>query len=74
SYAAKGIPIIFFFTGLHPDYHQVTDSPDKIHFQKMSHIVRLVYDIGRRLADMEHAPARDVKGARTGRGSSGKLR
>jgi len=73
SYAAKGIPIIFFFTGLHPDYHQVTDSVEKIDFQKMSRITRLVYDMGRRLADLDHAPARDLKGARTGRGSSGKL-
>ena len=73
SYAAKGIPIIFFFTGLHPDYHQVTDSVEKIHFQKMSHIARLVYDIGRRVADMDHPPYRDLKGARTGRGSIGKL-
>jgi hypothetical protein len=73
SYAAKGIPIIFFFTGLHPDYHQVTDSVEKIHFPKMSRIVRLVYDIGRHLADLDHAPARDLKGARAGRGSSGRL-
>ena len=45
SYAAKGIPIIFFFTGLHPDYHQVTDSVEKIHFEKMSHITQLVYEL-----------------------------
>jgi Peptidase family M28 len=73
SYAAKGIPIIFFFTGLHPDYHQVTDSVEKIHFEKLSRITRLVYELGRRLADMDHAPVRDFKGPRTGRGFSGKL-
>jgi hypothetical protein len=73
SYAAKGIPIIFFFTGLHPDYHQVSDSVDKIHFQKMSNIVRLVYEIGGRVANLDHAPVRDFKGARTGVGSKGKL-
>jgi len=73
SYAAKGIPIIFFFTGLHPDYHQVTDSVEKIHFQKMSRITRLVYEIGRRLADSDRAPVRDMKGPRAGVGSSGKL-
>ena len=73
SYAAKGIPIIFFFTGLHPDYHRVTDSVDKIHFEKMSHITRLVYELGRRLANLDHAPVRDFKGPRTGRGFSGKL-
>jgi hypothetical protein len=73
SYAAKGIPIIFFFTGLHPDYHQPTDSVEKIRFEKMSRITRLVYEIGRRLADAERAPVRDLKGARAGTGSSGKL-
>jgi Zn-dependent M28 family amino/carboxypeptidase len=73
SYAAKGIPIIFFFTGLHPDYHRVTDSVEKIHFEKMSRITRLVYELGRRLANLDHAPARDFKGPRTGRGFSGKL-
>jgi hypothetical protein len=73
SYADKGIPIIFFFTGLHPDYHQPSDSVEKIHFEKMSRITRLVYEIGRRLGDLDHAPVRDLKGARTGRGSAGKL-
>jgi hypothetical protein len=73
SYAAKGIPIIFFFTGLHPDYHQVTDSVDKIHFDKLSHITHLVYELGLRLANLDHAPVRDFKGPRTGRGFTGKL-
>ena len=73
SYAAKGIPIIFFFTGLHPDYHQVTDSVEKIHFDKLSHITHLVYELGLRLANLDHAPARDFKGPRTGRGWQGKI-
>ncbi|HET9217511.1 MAG TPA: M28 family peptidase [Terriglobia bacterium] len=73
SYAAKGIPVIFFFTGLHPDYHRVTDSVDKIHFDKMSRITRLIYELGLRLANLDHAPVRDFKGARTGRGFAGKL-
>jgi hypothetical protein len=73
SYAAKGIPVIFFFTGLHPDYHQPTDSIEKIRFEKMSRIARLVYELGRRLADADRAPVRDLKGARAGTGSSGKL-
>src|SRR5881396_2853360 len=30
NFAKKGVPILFFTTGLHPDYHQVTDSPEKI--------------------------------------------
>jgi hypothetical protein len=73
SYAAKGIPVIFFFTGLHPDYHQVSDHADRILYDKVSQIARLVYETGRRLADSDRAPARDFRGPRMGRGSSGRL-
>ena len=38
SYAAKGIPVIFFTTGLHPDYHMNTDEVSKIEFDKMARI------------------------------------
>jgi len=73
SYASKGIPIIFFFSGLHPDYHQVTDTVDKIDFDKIARIGQLVYEIGRRIANQDRAPLRDFKGPRVGRGGSGKL-
>ena len=43
NYARKGIPIIFFFDGVHEDYHQLGDSPDKIDYQKMEKITRTVY-------------------------------
>jgi len=43
NYARKGIPIIFFFDGVHQDYHQPGDSPDKIDYQKMEKITRTVY-------------------------------
>ncbi len=74
SYAAKGIPVIFFFTGLHPDYHRVTDTEDKIEYAKMIRIGQLVFETGRRLADTERAPVRDFKGPRMGIGASGKIR
>jgi hypothetical protein len=73
SYAAKGIPIIFFFTGLHPDYHRVTDTVDKIRFEKMSRITRLIYELGEQLANQPNAPRRDLKGPRMGRGAKGKV-
>ncbi len=73
SYAAKGIPVIFFTTFLHPDYHRVTDSVEKINFEKMARISQLVYETGRRVANLPHAPARDFKGPRLGKGGSGKL-
>ena len=46
SYASKGIPIIFYTTGLHKDYHYVTDEVSKIEFPKMAHIAQLVYATG----------------------------
>ncbi len=73
SYAATGIPIIFFTTGLHPDYHANTDSVDKIHFEKMARIGRLVYETGWKVAELDHAPVRDNKGPRAGKGLQGCL-
>ena len=35
NYARKGIPIIFYFDGVHEDYHQPSDSPDKIDYEKI---------------------------------------
>jgi Zn-dependent M28 family amino/carboxypeptidase len=55
NFARKGIPILFFFNGVHPDYHQVTDSPDKINSEKESRILKLLYYLGREIGD---APAR----------------
>jgi Zn-dependent M28 family amino/carboxypeptidase len=43
NYAKKGIPIIFFFDGVHEDYHRAGDSPDKIDYPKMEKITRTVY-------------------------------
>lgn len=64
SYAAKGIPIIFFTTGLHRDYHAVTDEVNKIDFDKMAHIAQLIYETGWRVANLDHLPVRDNRGPR----------
>ncbi|HUK91591.1 MAG TPA: M28 family peptidase, partial [Blastocatellia bacterium] len=73
SYAAKGIPIVFLTTGLHPDYHANTDSAEKINYAKMATVGQLVYEVGARVANLDHPPMRDNKGPRVGKGSSGKL-
>jgi hypothetical protein len=73
SYAAKGIPIIFYTTGLHRDYHFLTDEVDKIEFPKMATITQLVYTTGMRVANLDHAPVRDNKGPRMGKGATGKI-
>jgi Peptidase family M28 len=64
SYASKGIPIIFYTTGLHKDYHQPSDSVEKIEFEKMARVAELVRATGERVANLDHAPARDNKGPR----------
>jgi hypothetical protein len=73
SYAAKGIPIIFYTTGLHRDYHYVTDEVSKIEFPKLAHITQLVYATGLKVANLDHFPARDNKGPRKGKGTAGKI-
>ncbi len=73
SYAAKGVPIIFFTTGLHRDYHYVTDEVSKIDFAKLARVTGLVYATGLRVANLDHAPVRDNKGPRKGRGGHGRI-
>ena len=73
SYASKGVPIIFYFTGLHPDYHRPSDTVDKILFDKIERIAQLAYETGRRVASSEKAPVKDNKGPRAGKGFTGKL-
>jgi hypothetical protein len=46
NFARKGVPILFFFNGVHEDYHEVTDSPDKINSEKESRILKLLYFLG----------------------------
>jgi hypothetical protein len=56
NFARKGVPILFFFNGVHPDYHEVTDSPDKIDSEKESRILRLVYYLGHAIGDARERP------------------
>jgi hypothetical protein len=67
SYAAHDIPVIFFTTGLHRDYHANTDEVSRIVFDKMQRVTELVYETGAQLANLDHAPLRDHLGPRTGR-------
>jgi Zn-dependent M28 family amino/carboxypeptidase len=59
NFARLGIPIAFFFTGLHRDYHQTTDTPDKIHYEKLLRISQWVYDIGFELGTQKGRPEID---------------
>ncbi len=41
SFAARGIAVLFFSSGLHADYHMVSDAPEKIDSRKLAHVARL---------------------------------
>jgi len=59
EYARYGIPIAFFFTSVHRDYHQVTDEPQYIDYNHYSRIVNLIRDIADRVANLDHRPVVD---------------
>lgn len=55
NFARRGIPALFFFNGVHADYHQPSDSPDKIDAEKESRVVRLIFHV---TAAVANAPSR----------------
>ncbi len=59
SYAQKGIPIIFYFDGVHEDYHRVTDSAEKIDYQKMEKVTRTIFLTAWELANASTRPRID---------------
>ena len=54
-----GVPGVWFHTGLHPDYHTANDRPEKIRYDKMEQIVRLVHQASWDLAQQELRPRLD---------------
>jgi hypothetical protein len=53
-YARFGIPVTFFTTGGHLDYHQLTDEAQYIDYEKMARVAGLIEDVARRVADLDH--------------------
>ncbi len=56
NFAKIGIPIAFFTTGLHPDYHRATDTPDKIDYKEMQVVARTVAAVGWVLGNQDGRP------------------
>jgi Zn-dependent M28 family amino/carboxypeptidase len=70
NFARRGVPILFFFSGVHADYHRPSDSAEKIDYEKESRIVRLIFYLGQAVANQTDRPKwnaesyqRIVKGA-----------
>ena len=59
NYARYGIPVVFMTTGLHGDYHQVTDEPQYIDYAHMARVGRFVVDLATRVANLDHRPLVD---------------
>ena len=57
NYARNGIPIAFFFSGVHEDYHRPSDHADKIDYEKMLKITRTIYASAWELAMRDGRPA-----------------
>ncbi len=60
-YAVNGIPIVFWFDGVHEDYHQASDSPDKIDYAKMEKVTRTIFLTLWEITDLKQRPAVDKK-------------
>jgi Zn-dependent M28 family amino/carboxypeptidase len=67
EYARYGIPIVFFTTGGHSDYHQVTDEPQYIDYPHMARVAQLVANSALAVGNLDHRlvvdkPKPDPKG------------
>ena len=60
NFAEKGVPIIFYFNGVHPDYHRPTDTPDKIKYDLMEKRAKLVFYTAMEMANREEMLKRDI--------------
>ncbi|NQW35024.1 MAG: M28 family peptidase [Methylophilales bacterium] len=53
NFAEKNIPVIFYFNGVHQDYHKPTDTPDKINYPLMAKRTRLIFHTAWEIANRE---------------------
>lgn len=56
NFAKRGVPILFFFNGVHADYHKTSDSPDKIDAEKEARLLRLIYLLGVEIGNASARP------------------
>ncbi len=54
NFAKKNIPVIFYFNGVHDDYHAPTDTPEKINFELLEKRTRLIFSTAWYLANQDH--------------------
>jgi Zn-dependent M28 family amino/carboxypeptidase len=60
NFAAKGVPVIFYFNGTHADYHKPTDRVEKINFDLMEKRTRVIFETAWEMATREEMLKRDM--------------
>jgi len=60
NFAEKGVPIIFYFNGVHKDYHRPTDTPDKISYELLARRAKLVFFTAWEMANRDEMIKRDI--------------
>lgn len=60
NFARKGVPIIFYFDGIHADYHKPSDTPDKINYDLMAKRAKLVFYTAWEMANRDNLLKRDL--------------
>lgn len=61
NFAEKGIPIVFYFNGTHPDYHRPTDTPDKINYDALAKRAQLAFYVAWEVANRPERLSINVK-------------
>ncbi len=64
NYASQGVPIAFFFTGLHGDYHQLSDEPEYIDYPHYARIANYLKDL---VVDVGNGPRPRMNGSKPAR-------
>jgi Zn-dependent M28 family amino/carboxypeptidase len=59
NFAKNNVPIIFYFNGVHEDYHKITDTPDKIEYDLMAKRAQLIFYTAWEIANRENRIAID---------------
>lgn len=57
NFAKHEIPVIFYFNGVHDDYHRISDTPDKINYPLLAERTKLVFATAWELANRKNRPA-----------------
>lgn len=59
NFGRLGVPFVFFFTGVHEDYHRPSDTIDKIQFEKYTRVVQLIYSSSIKVLNWDERPVVD---------------